>query len=207
MMVHGTEDTEMGSDQKAGSTDLSEIIVKHSKRGNGSYYEISAGETKAKIHQTTITRISNNLAERVRENREPADLEDYLFDYFPPAFRLALEDIRVSQFEAYQFMAHQPQPIRRKATNPAMELAVIIAKGIPRRIKVNGKDTFRTGTQQIEVLISLLGGPMNEVETLLDEWAKPDRHGINARGYINVQVPKPVIKKPVSKRSHKAEPE
>jgi hypothetical protein len=194
-MVHGTEDTEMGSDQKAGSTDLSKIIVKHSKRGNGSYYEISAGETKAKIHQTTITRISNNLAERVRENREPADLEDYLFDYFPPTFREVLKELEVSLIEAYRFMASQPAPVRHKPTTPAMELAVIIAKGIPRRIKVNGKDTFRTGSQQVEALIKLIDGPMNEVEALLDDWAKPDRHGINARGYINVQVPKPVIKK------------
>jgi hypothetical protein len=194
-MVYGTEDTEMRSGPSVDSKDLSKFLVKHSKRGNGSYYEITAGETKAKLLQTAITRISNNLMERAKEHREPTDLEDYLFDDFPPAFRKALKTLEVSLVEAYHFMASQPAPVRQKSTTPAMELAVIIAKGIPRRIKVNGKDTFRTGSQQVEALIKLIDGPMNEVEALLDDWAKPDRHGINARGYINVQVPKPVIKK------------
>jgi len=180
--------------------DLSQYLKKHSGRGNGSYYYIEGSGPEAKILQTKITQIKANLKARREARRPEIDLEDYLFDYFPPKFRQVLEAFGIPRTDAYQFMEVQAPAPRIKVSTPATILAAIIAKGIPRRVKEGGQEKMQTGSEQVGRLVSLLGEYAQEAEALLDAWANDPEHGINVRGYINVQQPRPVIHKEGSRK-------
>ena len=183
---------------------LALVLRKLPRRGNGSCFEIEAEGRVSKVPQVVITRITANLKQRAEEGCPPTDLEDYLFDHFPADFRRALAVLGIARVEAYQFMASQAAPIRPRATSPVMELATIIAKGIPRRVHRDGRIDIRTGEQQLEFLVNLINKGMTEVGAVLDAWAEASNHGINSRGYINVQKPNPVTHSRDQKRFPKA---